>query len=121
MKKIVLVMLFSFVSLFAFEELNIDNFESKIKGKNVIIDFYAVWCPPCKVLNKKLQEYNIVKPENVNIYKINIDDEPLITKKYGITRLPSLVYFKDGEAQKTIVGIQSVDELDKNAKKIFMK
>lgn len=119
MKKLILIMFFSFVSLFAFEELNIDNFESKIKGKNVIIDFYAVWCPPCKVLNNKLEEYDITKPDNIEILKVNIDDEPMITRKYGITKLPSLVYFQDGKPLKTIVGIQSVSELQKNASNIF--
>ncbi|QKJ24439.1 thioredoxin family protein [Poseidonibacter lekithochrous] len=119
MKKIVFILLLSVASAFAFEELNMDNFESKIKGKNVIIDFYAVWCPPCKVLNNKLEEYDIVKPDNVTIYKINIDDQPLITKKFGITRLPSLVYFQDGKAVKTKIGIQSVDELESNANSIF--
>lgn len=119
MKKIVFILLLSVASVFAFEELNIENFESKIKGKNVIIDFYAVWCPPCKVLNNKLEEYDIVKPDDVTIYKINIDEQPLITKKFGITRLPSLVYFQDGKPLKTKIGIQSVDELEANANSIF--
>lgn len=119
MKKTVFILLLSVASAFAFEELNMDNFESKIKGKNVIIDFYAVWCPPCKVLNNKLEEYDITKPDNIEILKVNIDDQPIITKKYGITRLPSLVYFKEGKPLKTIVGIQSVDELQRNASNIF--
>ena len=50
MKKIILLMLISIASLFAYEELTVDNFDEKIKDKNVIIDFYAVWCPPCKIL-----------------------------------------------------------------------
>jgi len=119
MKKIFIGLLFSVISLFAFEELNIDNFESKIKGKNVIIDFYAVWCPPCKVLNQKLEEFDIIKPDSVTIYKLNIDEEPIITRKYGITKLPSLVYLKDGKPLKTIVGIQSAAELMKSSQRIF--
>lgn len=119
MKKLVLIMLFSVVSLFAFEELNIDNFEEKIKDKNAIVDFYAVWCGPCKVLDKRLKEFDIIKPENVTIYKLNIDEEPMIAKKYGINRLPSLVYFQDGKPLKTKIGIQTADEIYSSSKKIF--
>lgn len=119
MKKILITFLFTVVSLFAFEELTTDNFQSKIKGKNVIIDFYAVWCPPCKVLNKKLQEFDIIKSDNISIYKVNIDEQLSLAKKYNITKLPSLVYFKDGKAIQTIVGIQSAVELQKSSRKIF--
>lgn len=111
--------LFSVASLFAFEELTTENFETKIKDKNAIIDFYAVWCPPCKVLNIKLQEFEIVKPDNVEIFKVNIDEQLALAKKYKITKLPSLVYFKNGKPLKTIVGIQSADELLKSSRKIF--
>jgi len=55
MNKLVFGFLFFTISLFAYEELNIDNFESKIKSKNVIIDFYAVWCPPCKIVATQLR------------------------------------------------------------------
>ncbi len=119
MNKILILFLFTVVSLFAFEELNTDNFETKIKDKNAIIDFYAVWCPPCKVLNRKLQEFEIIKPDNVEIFKVNIDEQLALAKKYKITKLPSLVYFKDGKPLKTIVGIQSADELLKSSRKIF--
>lgn len=119
MNKILILFLFTVVSLFAFEELNSDNFETKIKDKNAIIDFYAVWCPPCKVLNRKLQEFEIIKPDNVEIFKVNIDEQLALAKKYKITKLPSLVYFKDGKPLKTIVGIQSADELLKSSRKIF--
>ena len=119
MKKILILFLFTVVSLFAFEELTTENFETKIKDKNAIIDFYAVWCPPCKVLNRKLQEFEIIKPDNVEIYKVNIDEQLALAKKYKITKLPSLVYFKDGKALKTVVGIQSADELFKSSRKIF--
>lgn len=121
MKKIVILLVFSIISAFAFEELNIDNFESKLKDKNVIVDFYAVWCPPCKVLNKNLKKFNEIKPDNLTIYKLNIDEEAVITRKYGVTKLPTLIYFKNGTPIKTMIGVQSVSELVNSSKKYFEK
>ena len=85
MKKILVIMLFSIVSLFSYEELNMDNFESKIKDKNVIVDFYAPWCPPCKVLAENLKDFELVKPDNVEVFKVNIDNELILAKKYGVS------------------------------------
>ena len=119
MKKIILIMLFSIISLFAYEELTVDNFDSKIKDKNVIIDFYAVWCPPCKILANNLEDFEIVKPDNVEIFKVNIDEQLVVAKKYGVTKLPTLVYFKNGKPIKDYVGILSVEELQQTSKENF--
>jgi len=119
MKKIVLLMFFSIVSLFAYEELTVDNFDAKIKNKNVIVDFYAVWCPPCKILASNLEDFDLVKPDNVEIYKVNIDDQLVLAKKYGVSKLPTLVYFKNGKPINDYVGILSVDELAQTSKENF--
>jgi thioredoxin 1 len=119
MKKIILLMFFSIASLFAYEELTVDNFDTKIKDKNVIIDFYAVWCPPCKMLASNLEDFDVVKPDNVEIFKVNIDDQLVLAKKYGVTKLPTLVYFKNGKPINNYVGILSVKELMETSKKNF--
>ena len=119
MKKISIILFLCVNFLFAFEELNSDNFHEKIKDKNVIVDFHAVWCPPCKVLNNKLEEFDIIKPENVTIYKVDIDKQRDLALTYGVNKLPSLVYFKNGKKLKTIVGIQSAKELYDSSKRIF--
>ncbi len=119
MKKIFLIFLISVVGLYAYEELNINNFEEKIKDKNVIVDFYAPWCPPCKIVANNLEDFDITKPENVHIYKVDIDDELTLAKKYGVTKLPTLIYFKNGKPIKDYVGVLSSEELLQASKENF--
>jgi thioredoxin 1 len=119
MKKIVLIILLGVFSLFAYEELNINNFEDKIKDKNVIVDFYAPWCPPCKILANNIEDFDISKPDNVQIYKVNIDDELTLAKKYGVTKLPTLIYFKNGKVVKNYIGVLSPEELLETSKENF--
>ncbi len=119
MKKIFFLFLFSVISVFAFEELNMDNFEDKIKDKNVIIDFYAPWCPPCKIVANNLENFDVSKPDNVQIYKVNVDDELTLAKKYGVSKLPTLIFFKNGKVMKDYVGVLSSEELLKASKENF--
>lgn len=119
MRKILLGLIFSIVSTFAFEHLNVENFDDKIKDKNVIIDFYATWCPPCKILAKSLSAYDKVKSSNVEIYKVDIDKNMDLAIKYNVKALPTLGYFKNGELIVTEVGIKDVPQLSNSVRKHF--
>ncbi|MDD2894859.1 MAG: thioredoxin [Aliarcobacter sp.] len=119
MKKIFLIFLISVATLFAYEELNINNFEDKIKDKNVIVDFYAPWCPPCKIVANNFEDFDITKPDNVQVYKVNVDDELALAKKYGVSRLPTIMYFKNGKVVKDYVGVLTSEELLQASKENF--
>ncbi|MGB6329926.1 MAG: thioredoxin domain-containing protein [Halarcobacter sp.] len=119
MKKILIILLFGFGSLFAFEHLTTENFDKKIEGKNVIIDFYATWCPPCKILAKNLIKFDKVKPSNVKIFKVDIDQYMNLAKKYNIRSLPTLAYFKDGKLVTKEVGIVDEQKLMLNSINYF--
>lgn len=112
MKKTLLVLLFSFVSLFAFEELSAENFNEKISKGKVIVDFHAIWWGSCKILGKNLQKYkDTSKAKDVTIYKLNVGDYPSIPKKFDIAGVPALVYFKEGKMLDLKMGVQSVEKL----------
>lgn len=119
MFKILLVLLFSFISLFGFENLTVDNFESKIKGKNVIVDIYADWCPPCRVVAKNLEDFDIIKPDNIEIYKVDFDKHSEIAHRYGVKSLPTLLFFKDGKLIDAYVGVISPEKLLNKSKLDF--
>ena len=119
MQKIVFILLFSFVSLFAFEELTMDNFNSKIKNKNVIVDFYASWCPPCKIMAKSLEEFDVIDTSSVEIYNVNVDEETVLTQQFGIKQLPTIIFFKNGKPVKKFIGVLSPEELSKASKEYF--
>lgn len=112
MKKVLVILFFSFISLFAFEELTSDNFEMKTSKGNVIVDFHATWWGSCKILGKNLHKYkDTSKSKDVTIYKLNVGDYSDIPKKYELVGVPALIYFKDGKVVDKKMGVQNVQEL----------
>ncbi len=83
------------------------NFEDTIKsGKTVLIDFWAEWCAPCKMLNPVIKELESeMDSEKVTIAKCDIQNEQALATKYGIMSIPSLLIFKEGEVKEQIVGV----------------
>lgn len=121
MKKLLLILSLSFSSLFAFEHLTLENIEDKLKNKNVIIDFYATWWPSCKVLGKNLTKYNTSKQDNVEIYKLDIEDQKLLAAQFEIKGIPTLIYLENGQIVGKQLGIRSVEQLENYEKNYFPK
>ena len=93
------------------QKINKENFEQSINSeKLVIVDFFADWCGPCKMLSPILDEL-AVENENVNIYKINVDDEPDIAKRFSVSSIPTLISFKAGQEHNRLVGSRPKDEI----------
>jgi thioredoxin len=70
----------------------------------VVVDFWAEWCGPCKMIAPHLEELATDKGEQIRIAKVNIDDNPLTPTKYGVRGIPTLMLFKNGEIAATKVG-----------------
>lgn len=93
-------------------EVNSENFEVEVlnSDRTVLIDFYADWCGPCKVLSPIINEL-ANENDSVKFVKINIDEEQIIANKYGVMSIPTLVVIKDGEEVNRSVGIISKTEI----------
>ena len=84
---------------------NNDNFK-EIKDLT-IIDFYADWCGPCKMLGKVLEEL-----EDIDIIKVNVDEEEELAKEYKVMSIPNIYFIKDGEIVEHIVGFSSKEDIE---------
>ncbi len=121
MKKFLFLFLFSFSSLFAFEELSEIDFEDKIANKNVIIDFYSVYWPACKVLGRNIKEYSKNKRDDVTIYKVNVGKEMNIASHFDLLGVPAIAFLKDGQLIILEYGIKSAKTLKELEEEYFGK
>ncbi len=92
--------------------LNSENFETQVgKAGVLLVDFYADWCGPCKMLAPLIEEAAREHPE-ISVGKINVDNEPQLAAAFGISSIPTLMVFKDGKAVKKSVGFISKEEIE---------
>lgn len=91
-------------------ELNEKDFNEKIKEGKVLVDCYATWCGPCKMLSPIIDEVsNEVK--NYTFYKLDVDENENIAEEYGIMSIPTLLIFEDGKLREKTVGFKTKEEL----------
>lgn len=93
--------------------INQDVFEEKVlkAEKPVLVDFYADWCGPCKMMIPVLDELSAEKADQIEVYKINVDNNPDVAKTYRVMSIPNMILFKGGEPAANIVGAMSKNDL----------
>ena len=91
------------------------EFESAVlqSDKPVILDFWAEWCQPCKMLSPTVEEIAGEYEDAVKVGKLNVDDNPGTATKYGIRGIPTLLFFKGGQVVQQLVGVKSKSEIKK--------
>ncbi|MEJ1154236.1 thioredoxin [Microbacterium marmarense] len=70
----------------------------------VLVDFWAVWCGPCRMVAPVLDEIQSEHPDKITVLKLNVDENPDLAMKYQITSIPAMKVFNKGEVEKTIIG-----------------
>ena len=96
-------------------EIKENEFDEKVKGTKVLVDCYADWCGPCKMLSPIIDELASETP-NYEFYKLNVDDAESISQRYGIMSIPTLLIFENGELKTKSVGLKSKSELQEMLK-----
>ena len=94
-------------------ELNTDNFETEVMNCDVpvLVDFWAPWCGPCKMIGPIVEELATEFGDKAKITKVNVDNNQDLAAKFGIRGIPTVMLFKGGEAVNSFVGLKSKEDL----------
>ncbi len=90
------------------------NFEAEVikSDKPILVDFWAPWCGPCRMLAPVLAEVAAEKGDKIKVGKVNVDENPELAAEYGISGIPAMLLFKDGKVVATSVGFKPKPELE---------
>ena len=90
------------------EVVSSSDFQSKVLDAQgpVLVDFFATWCGPCKMLAPTIDEIAGEQAGKATVYKLDIDQSPDIAQKYGVMSVPTLIVFETGQVKKQAVGVQ---------------
>jgi thioredoxin 1 len=99
------------------KEITDGTFDAETKSGLVLVDFWAPWCGPCRMLAPVLEELAGEMGGKLKVVKINVDDNGQSASNFGITSIPTLILFKDGKKVESVMGVQSKQNIKKMAEK----
>jgi thioredoxin 1 len=101
--------------------VNDENFDDEVLRSDipVLVDFWAEWCGPCKVVGPTVEALASDYQGKVKVAKLNVDDNPEAAGRFGVRSIPTLIVFKDGEAQQAAVGVKPKGQLAEMIDKVL--
>jgi thioredoxin 1 len=99
---------------------NENNYENEVIKSDipVMIDFYAEWCGPCRMMSPLVEQFATEYAGKVKIGKVNVDEERALAMKFGIQSIPCFVFIKDGKVTDTVVGAMPKEALNRRLEKL---
>ena len=97
------------------------NFDSEVmkSGLPTLVDFWAVWCGPCRMQDPIVEEVAKEMEGKVKIGKLNVDENPMTAQKFGVMSIPTLMIFKNGTVVKQFIGVQSKETIKSELNKLI--
>ena len=94
-------------------KITTENFEEEVlkSDKKVLIDFYADWCGPCKMMSPVIDEIAEEKAEQIKVGKINVDENQDLAMEYDVMSIPTIIIMNNGEVEKTFIGVTDKNEI----------
>jgi thioredoxin 1 len=104
-------------------EITAANFEAEVLKSTtpVLIDFWAPWCGPCRMVAPSVEEMATQYAGKLKVGKLNVDDHPSVAQRYGITGIPALLFFEGGQVVDTVVGAVPKNTLQKHVDEVLDK
>jgi thioredoxin 1 len=102
-------------------ELSSATFDEEIAGRDqpALVEFWAEWCPPCKVLAPILDEINAELGDRLRVYKINSDEDRELSARYEVLAVPTILLFAEGELRQRLVGARSKARLLEEVERVL--
>ena len=90
-----------------------ENFKSEVleSSQPVLVDFWAEWCGPCKMIGPTIEELAVEFDGKAKVAKVNVDEQPKLAQQYGVRSIPTLLFFRDGKVAEQLVGAAQKDTL----------
>ena len=97
------------------KDVSDSNFEAQVLNSDrpVLVDFWAPWCAPCRMLAPTVEAVAQSFQETATVVKLNVDDNPQVSQRYGIKGIPTLILFKNGKEEERVVGATSKEAISR--------